>query len=201
MIKLIEKVSENEVVAEFLLAEINSPRFSEGLVNALDGKSKSVLTNPDLNNECDNKFRKKLLGVGRGFGLDKALFEGFPKDVEWHKAIIEKEELIKIKYINYGFWNKLTSKTRSSKKAIQNIKSGIKFSGIDFVNFNEVGEKVRDNGSFPRIIVVSRFEKTPLIVLEGHTRLTAYLLNIEHVPQCLEIFVGFSRKLNRWKYF
>ena len=51
---------------------------------------------------------------------------------------------------------------------------------------------------FPEIIVVGKDEASGFVVLEGHLRLTAYLLAEKNSPEEVRAFVGFSNNLTRW---
>ena len=73
--KIIKRISEDEMIAEFLKAEINSPRFGKKIIDSLkkDKKTKKILIKPDLKNPNENIYRNNLLGKVRGFGKNKAM--------------------------------------------------------------------------------------------------------------------------------
>lgn len=57
---------------------------------------------------------------------------------------------------------------------------------------------------FPPLILVGRDITRPaenLVVLEGHARITAYLLRLDLVPMPLEVIVGFSAEISRWVFY
>lgn len=66
---LICQISENEVIAEFLKAEINSNRFRDRVITALNGIEIGIINQPDLSNTTENQIRKKVLGEFRGYGF------------------------------------------------------------------------------------------------------------------------------------
>ena len=51
---------------------------------------------------------------------------------------------------------------------------------------------------FPEMIFVSKSENDYFVVLEGHLRLTAYILNLEKTPEELKVIVGYSKKIDEW---
>ncbi len=104
--KIIGDVSEEEMVSEFLRAEANSSRFEKKVLKNLrkDKISKKILLKPNIKDRKENQYRKKLLGKLRGFGQNKELFENFPKEIIWKRAIFSKKELEKVKYIDYDYW-------------------------------------------------------------------------------------------------
>ena len=133
--KLIKQIPEDEMIAEFLRAEINSTRFGKDIIDALKRKKKSkdIVTNPDLSNNSENQLREELLREVR-----EEFFENFPDDIKWYKAIIQKQELKKVKYIDYSYWNELSDKTRSPIQAANNINTGVKIFGVSNKHYFEI---------------------------------------------------------------
>lgn len=199
--KILEQITEDDVIAEFLKSEINSKRFGKRIIKALKKKSKSVITNPNPKNKKENRFRRNLFGQVRGFGRNKDLFENFPKDIKWFKAIIEKQELKRVKYINYSYWNELSNKTRLSSQAAKNIKAGIRIFGVRNDGFLEILSLIKKGRTFPFIIFVAKNKRSRIVVLEGHARLTAFFLEPKYIPEKMEIIVGYSDKMNNWDLY
>jgi hypothetical protein len=50
----------------------------------------------------------------------------------------------------------------------------------------------------PPLILVATHEGGQLVVMEGHSRLTAYALRPEALPTELETLVGYSPEMVRW---
>src|SRR5690606_28051579 len=72
---IIGQISEDEVIAEFLKAEINSPRFRDEVIAALNGIDDKLITQPNLHSDMENRLRKEILGKVRGYGPNRDLFE------------------------------------------------------------------------------------------------------------------------------
>jgi hypothetical protein len=53
----------------------------------------------------------------------------------------------------------------------------------------------------PELIAVTTPARTPLVLVEGHTRLTAYALFPEYLPEELEILLGISAQMKQWCQF
>jgi len=198
---VIKQIPENEVVAEFLKSEINSKRFGKRILNALKNKPKRIITNPNLKNKKENQFRKNLFGKVRGFGRNKDLFENFPDDIKWFKAIITKKELKKVKYIDYSYWNEISNKTRLPIHATKNIKADIKIYGVSNEGFLEITSEIKKGKSFPYMIFVTKNKRSRLVVLEGHARLTAYFLEPKLIPETLKVIIGYSDKMTNWDLY
>ncbi|MEK6951512.1 MAG: hypothetical protein AABX29_00700 [Nanoarchaeota archaeon] len=199
--KILKQITEDEVIAEFLKSEINSKRFGKRIVNALKNKSKRIITTPDLENKKENQFRRNIFGEVRGFGRNKDLFENFPTDIKWFKAVIEKQELTKVKYIDYSYWNEISNKTRLPAQASKNIRADVKIFNVSNKGFWEILSEIKKGKIFPYMILVSKNKKSRLVVLEGHARLTAYFLEQKYIPKQIEIIIGFSDKMIKWDLY
>lgn len=196
--KLLHRISEDEVIAEFLRAEIDSARFAEGIVRALGDVDVSVIREPDLNDGEQNRIRKQVLGEVRGYGRDASLFENFPDEVEWYAAVMSREELSSVMYIDYSYWNELSRMSRLPGDAAQTIRSGIEIYGVSNDGFLAIGEAIKRCKTFPRLILVACNARSRIVVLEGHARLTGYFLDRERIPAELEVMIGYSERFAAW---
>ena len=199
--KLNNQIVEDEVIAEFLLAEIHSSRFRKNIIKALGGHDLSIITEPDLRNVEENNLRKYILGEARGYALNEDLFENFPHDVKWYSASFTKQELCNVLYIDYSYWNELSNGTRLPGDAARNINNGVNVFGVSNEGFQKIHVDMMKGMVFPRLIFVSRNENSRIVVLEGHARLTAYLLDEEHIPEELEVIIGYSESFYQWDLY
>lgn len=199
--KIVSQVQEDEVIAEFLFAEVNSDRFKEGILNALGDHDLNLLIKPNLNDQAENQIRRDILGETRGFGRNSDLFENFPTEVKWYKAIFEKQDLNEVMYINYSYWNELSSNTRLPLQASKNIMNQIEVFGISNQGFLDINLALKNGKVFPRLIFVSMNENSRVVILEGHARLTAYHLDNDYIPDELEVIIGFSDKFSAWDLY
>ncbi|MBX4149165.1 hypothetical protein [Paenibacillus lautus] len=199
--KIVSQVQEDEVIAEFLFAEVNSDRFKEGILHALGDRDLNLLIKPNLNHQAENQIRRDILGQTRGFGRNTDLFENFPTEVKWYKAFFEKQDLNEVMYINYSYWNELSSNTRLPLQASKNIMNQIEVFGISNQGFLDINLALKNGKVFPRLIFVSMNENSRIVVLEGHARLTAYYLDNDYIPDELEVIIGFSDKFSVWDLY
>ncbi len=198
--KKIKEITEDEVIGIFLQTEINSKRWGETLKDYLarDQKLISLVEYPDYKNNDENDYRRNLLGKFRGYGNNTSLFENFPTKVKWQKIILKKEELKKIKYMNYSYWNELSANTRLAIKGAENVLSGIIVFGESDDGFLNAAKAIKEGVKFPPIILVTENLNNDLIVLEGHQRITAYLMSYSYLPDELEVIVGHSNVMHQW---
>ena len=196
----IEALSEHEMVAAFLKAEIASERFGSDILALLrrDGQNRSIIDEPDIRNERENAYRTKLLGDFRGYRQDRELFRAFPEDVCWHRYSLSGVELARVKYIDYSYWNELSGGSRLAVDASRNIRDGAVVFGQSTKGFLDVARALEGGAKFPELILVGTAPEAELVVLEGHVRLTAYLLVPWCIPDELTAIIGFSPAIVEW---
>ncbi len=202
--KIIKNISEDEMISIFLKGEIQSFRFGEKILKQLekDQKDRSVIDKPDILNNKENEYRKIIFGNYRGYGLNKDLFENFPNNIEWKRVILDKQDLLKIKYINYDYWVELSGGSRLVSDGAKNVVAGIEIFKQPNKNFWEAAKKVEQGGSFPEpILVATNISSSGLIILEGHLRLTAYFIKPEYIPKELSAIVGISENIVKWDLY
>ena len=202
--KIIRKVSENKMIFEFLKAEINSTRFSKSILAEL-GKikqPKSLILKPNLDNKKANTFRKRILSEFRGYGKNKQknklIFHNIPADIKWYLVELTKKELSKVRYIDDYYWRELSSGTRLPAKAAKNIKSNIKAYRISNKIYFDILSQIKKGKEFPLMIFVAKNQKSKIVILEGHARLTAYFLEPKYVPKKINTIIGISSKIVKW---
>lgn len=189
--KILRKSSEDEMILEFLKAESASERFSERLKDAMEklGFEDGLITEADLECELQNVQRKKLLGVFRGYGEDRELFERFPTRLaEWSLCSFSVVDLENIRYIDYSYWNELSAGTRKPLAAAEIIRKGIRIFDVGNDGFLRAAEYIKDGGTFPKLFFVTADYET-FVIVEGHLRMTAYAFAPEYFDE-IEVIVG-----------
>jgi hypothetical protein len=198
--KILAPLSENSMVLSFLRAELASNCFGEKVRRGIEkyGLTDDIIINPHTNNKKENGLRKMILNGYRGYTDRTALFKGFPDKVEWSWAIVQKEELFSIKYLNDPGWVELSSGTRLPLDAAKNILENKK-------EFNpkilEAVEWLKRKRQFPNMTICVTADWCNLVLLEGHLRLTAMAINSDRLPDKIEIMVGFSPDMKQWVYY
>ena len=127
------------------------------------------------------------------------MFGGFPDDVQWDRVLLAREELADIRYIDWSYWNELSGGTRSPVHAARRIHEGIAPFGVPSDGFLAAAERVGDR--WPPLIVCSAGGGEPLVVLEGHLRLTAYVLAGDAAPAEVEALLGTSSRMADWALY
>jgi hypothetical protein len=192
--------SEAEMIALFLRTELPSDRWQDDLRALLSraGLPERVITAPDLGDDAGNTARLRLLTEQRGYGTRTELFDGFPDGVRWQWMTITPAELTRVRYIEYDYWDELSGGTRLAVDAAARIRAGVTPFGVPNGRVRAMAQAVADGARFPPLILVTTGLGADLVVLEGHVRLTAFMLARDHLPPELEVLVGSSPAMARW---
>jgi hypothetical protein len=121
------------------------------------------------------------------WGERDGLFSGFPDDVAWERVALTRGEVLAILYINWDWWLTVSNGTRLATVAAE-------------VQGRDEGDRAiaMAAATNPELIVVSDRERSKLVLLEGHVRLTAYAAFPEHLPEELEAYLGVSPRIGEW---
>ena len=202
--RVLDDVTEAEMVATFLQAELHSERFGSALRQLLqrDNMAQQIILTPDLHNPTENNYRLRLLGEFRGYGQNRDLFESFPSTVVWQRVQLTATELLTIKYIDYSYWNEISNGTRLPTKAAKTIRAGgLIFGRMPTDGFLRIAAALENGAAFPELIAVRASPAAEIVVVEGHVRLTVYALVPAAIPLDLTIILGTSPDIGRWNNY
>lgn len=187
-------ISEDEMVAVFLQTEVNSTRCGPTILAILrrDGRDRSIIDRPNLSATADNAYRRRVLGAYRGYRRDADVFTGVPDDVRWHRALATQAEMAGVRYLHDDYWIALSGGSRLAMDAVARIKQGVEPYGVSNEGIWSMANALAAGVSFPELIVVGEDEHMPLVLLEGHARLTAYFLRPDDMPAMLPVIVGYA---------
>ncbi|MDX6239127.1 MAG: hypothetical protein QOG10_3942 [Kribbellaceae bacterium] len=199
--RIIGAASEAEMVASFLVGELSSERFGSTLTRVLAriGHSRALLTNANLSDPKENEQRRRVLGEFRGYRQNRELFEGFPDEVGWQHVLLSPSERLSVRYIDYSYWTALTTGTRRPTDAARFIRrGGLVFGRMPTGHFLAAAESLQEGVTWEPIICVRSGADCPLVVLEGHARLTAMALASECLSDQVPVLLGTSAAISDW---
>lgn len=195
------RISKDVMILEWLQGEVTSERFLSWInlrMRALK-TTIDVITNPNLDDPHENALREKIIEF-RGYGSKRALFVGFPDDVEWSVQTLTQDQLLNdVLYVNQSYWNQMSHGTRLPRIAAQSVRDGLTIHDKSNDKFLEIADAVRQGADFKRLILVGDGKKT--IVLEGHSRLTAFALAADALPPNIDVIYGFTPSLSKWLFY
>jgi hypothetical protein len=176
------------MISVYLISELTSLRFGHLIRAQLerDREDVRVIAAPDIANAQENAYRRQLLASYRAY-----VFDELPDDIRWHRALLGRDEIERVRYIDYDYWNELSAHTRLPITATETIRAGRMIFGQSNHAFLIAAEALRAGAHFPEMIMVGVSPDAQLTVYEGHLRLTAYLLAPECIPAEIEVIAGF----------
>jgi hypothetical protein len=200
--RLLHRVSEDEMIAVFLRGELDSGRYGDKLraLLARDARAVDVLRRPDLGDAAENGYRRRLLDEHRAYERREGLFQGFPSRVDWFRASLTADEVLDILYIDWDWWLELSRGSRRPRDAARLIRAG-EISGVSVDEGDERIAAAARTGRATELIAVTTPSHTPLVLVEGHVRLTAYALFPDYLPRELELLLGVSEEITSWSEF
>jgi hypothetical protein len=205
---LLRAASEDEVVAAFLRAEADDTgRYRASILERLDcdREPPDIVARPDLGDPRQNAYRRRLLGDLRGFGRGEGMFVGFPRQVEWHRAALSRDELLEVRYIDDrdsdNYWVTLSGGSRRARDAAARIRAGIgprwAIGVWDLAGCEAVVRRLRE-GSLPELIVATTPRPGRVVAVEGNGRLTSFALFPDRLPDAIEVFCAIAEGLEGW---
>jgi hypothetical protein len=181
--------SEDDVVLAFVQAEVDSPKWAPCYEAALRTRG---LDRASLLGTGEAANRRAVLGDVRGFGRDDQLFQGFPQDTSWRRVLVEVSDFQRLKYISGDDdWLNLSRGTRRVQDGARNLDSnpGIREKVLG-------AQREIDQGRASAALILAETDDGTLVVVEGHTRATAYVI----LDRPFSAFVGGSLLISKWRF-
>lgn len=125
------------------------------------------------------------------------MFDGFPSDVRWFRAALERSEVLDILFIDWDWWLHLSGGSRRPRDAAERIRAGL-VEGVDAESHEPPAVAAATN---PELIAVRAAPGWRLVLLEGDWRLTAYALFPDSLPDELELFIVESPAITHWSEY
>jgi hypothetical protein len=203
--KRLQRVSEAEVISEFLKNEFYHPSFHEDR-----GSFEDVVLQPDLNDELENSIRRALLYRRRGH-----MWRELPADTDWWLVELEPEDLQRIRVFPRAQWRKVAGGSYQVSDIVERIRSNhFRGSSKDFIaKVQSLSYHLRRENDDSSILLIGVDEQKPLTILEGNHRLTAAVLASPELARTrFRVIAGFSQSMNQccwyetnfstlWRYF
>lgn len=187
-IRVLRRISEDEVIAAFLHGEINNPAF-HGYADVLH----DIIVSPNCDNPLENAKRRALL-----FIRHSALWKELPRGTEWYDIQLQPENLSQIRVFPRAQWRRLAkgdySITRIADRLVnQPIGEGDRFQAkLSALRERLLGEEP----GLGTVILIGLNENEPLTVLDGNHRLMAAILGPPGQLQKLRVLCGLSPRMS-----
>lgn len=198
--QIIRPSSEAEMIYEFLKMEFTSDRYRDKIEAVLSelNTDKYIITDGNIESVEENAIRAEILKRFRGWP-DKEIFENFPNSVQWVWAEFNTDDITKIKYIEYSYWNELSDYTGSPLIAAKTIMSGRTVFDVSNDNALKGTTMIKGGYRFPPMIFLTGKNEDCFYILEGHGRMTVYGL-MPDLFQNVPVILGYCKHnaLKEW---
>lgn len=188
--KRLRRVTEAEVIAEFLKNEFYQEEFHEDRE-----QFEHLVLAADLADEVGNVLRRALLFRRRGH-----MWRELPADTQWREVNIEPQDLERVRVFPRAQWRRVANGSFLLKDIVKRIKSK-PFRGRtrDFISkVQALSYYLRNHDDNSAVLLIGVDDANPVTVLEGNHRLTAALLASPEVLQSrFRIFCGFSPSMSQ----
>jgi hypothetical protein len=157
-----------------------------------------------LTSAGENDRRRGALKTARGWRTGTGLFNGFPARFRWQYGVLDRDELERVRYIEYSYWIELSGGTRRPREVPAALRSGefpqwMHDVGTDWCA--EFATTLRSTRSLGDLIIVGTPDLDRLVALEGHARLTALFVAGLEAEIEVRAFVGTSEQIEEWALF
>lgn len=201
--KILKSVTEHEVTASLFKYNYDSFRFGKKLKDIIKkrGIDKKIITDPDIQNEKENKIREELMRSFNGEDIGGYLSQDFPNNIQWKLARLNKKDIKQVKYLNYSYWNELSNHKRYVIEGIKTIKKGVEIFNQSNDIFFKAFEAFKKGAKFPPPVLIAENKESNLVAVDGHLRLTAYLFDPKYTPEKIDAYTGYSENFQDWDMY
>ena len=183
--KMLRRVTESEVISEFLKNEFYQEEFHRDR-----HKYEHLVLEADITNDEENLLRRALLFRRRGH-----MWRELPSDTQWWEVQLEAVDLRRLRVFPRAHWRKIASGSFGLADIVDNIRRR-KFSGKigDFISkIHSLSYQLRFNGESSTVILIGQDERSSVTIIEGNHRMTAAMLGSpEALPLRFRVFFGVS---------
>jgi O-antigen/teichoic acid export membrane protein len=186
-IRLIRRLAEDEVIAEFLKSEFDRPIFRE-----YHERLREIVSNPNLDSADENAKRRALLFI-RHFALWKEL----PTDTEWYEVEVKFSDLEKIRVFPRAQWRNFAPKTFSILEVAERMNRRQEADSGPFqLKIANIGARLLEqDDDLGSVLLIGINENEPLTILDGNHRLVASMLTTPSRTERLRFLCGFSPRM------
>jgi len=186
-VRLIGRMSEDAVIAEFLKSDFSYPVFRE-----YQDSMRNLVKNPNLGDVSENAKRRALLHLRH-----LALWKELPSDTEWYEAELDERDIRRIKAFPRAQWRKLAPSSFSMMEVIKGLDSRRHtLDGRFLSKLASIGDKLNETETDLGAVILIGVNRTePLTALDGNHRLVAAMLTTPPRLEKLRFICGLSPQM------
>jgi hypothetical protein len=197
--------TEDQVILAWLQAEIESADFQAYIIGnppnpANLSAALKAARSPDLRDPEQNALRRQIITSVYGFGQGAGTFEGLTNDIAWRRFRATTDEVAEMLYARRdGAWRLLSPVTRKVVEGATNVGHIFTGDSTNMVVLSLASGLCHSEKKVPEIIALRRPDGT-LVILEGHARATAIVLEAHRFLGGVQVYVGEGPSVANWPY-
>jgi hypothetical protein len=187
-IRVTRRVSEDEVIAEFLKTDFSNSAFEEYREDL-----RGLVLTPHLDDAGENAKRRALLFI-RHFRLWKELPEG----TEWFEVQVRAADLAQIRVFPRAQWRKLARGNFSIAAVAERLRTfrSLNTAEKTFLSkISELRDRLRQDTNPGAVLLIGLSESGPFTILDGNHRLVAAILTSPEILPKFRFLCGLSPKM------
>jgi len=188
--KRLRRVTEAEVVAEFLRNEFYQEEFHRDRQ-----QFEHLVLDADVTREDENMLRRALLFRRRGH-----MWRELPPDTQWWEVQLDPEDLCKLRVFPRAHWRKIANGSFALQDIVERIRNHRRTSGRigDFISkVHSLSYQLRFGHEVSSVIIIGEHDDSMKTIIEGNHRLTAAMLAApESLHTHFRIFLGMSLRMD-----
>jgi len=187
-IRVMRRVSEDEVIAEFLKSDFENAAFED-----YQDSLRDLVTRPRFDDPGENAKRRALL-----FIRHLPLWRELPKGTEWYEVEIKPSDLDQIRVFPRALWRKLAHGNFTLTAVIERIRT---YRGRDLAvkiflaKIASLREWLRQDDAEGAVLLIGLNESEPLTILDGNHRLVAASMSEPGTMRKLRFLCGLSPRM------
>jgi len=185
----IRRVSEDEVIAQFLKSDFHSPEFSRYQTVLRD-----IVVSPNLESAGENAKRRALLYIRH-----LPLWREIPAGTQWYEIEVSDADLAQIRVFPRAHWRKLAHGNFGVNEIVRALRARHPVVDTSFMSkMDSIGRQLlREDPGFSPVILIGLNESDPFTVLDGNHRLVAALLASPGSLKKLRFVCGLSPRMSQ----
>jgi O-antigen/teichoic acid export membrane protein len=167
-VRLIRRVSEDEVIAEFLKSDFYYPAFRE-----YQESLREIVIHPNFESEQENAKRRALFNLRQ-----LSLWKELPVGTEWYEVEVNEAEIAHVRVFPRAQWRKLARGNFSVPEVVESLRSRRHLVDASFLaKVDSIRDRITsEEEGVGSVILIGLNENEPLTVLDGNHRLVSSML-------------------------
>lgn len=187
-IRIVRRVSEDEVIAEILKSDFSDPRFLK-----YHDQLREIVRKPNYEDAGESAKRRALF-----FLRHLALWDELPAGTEWYELEVREEDLDRVRVFPRAHWRKIARGNFSITQVAQRIRNGenVIVDGRFMTKIANIRDQmIRTDTSLGAVVLIGLNVRERFTVLDGNHRLVAAMLANPSGVHRLRFLCGLSPRM------